>query len=126
MCPARSIAVKVDKFSFGSIVVDGKRYHRDLLFFPDGTVQERKGGICIFGSHKIKREDIETLCLAEPEVVIVGLGTSSAAHLAPEVKRYASEAKMELDVLPSAKAVQRLNQLIEGGKKVAAIIHITC
>ena len=118
--------MKIDKFSFGSIVVDGKKHRRDLVFFPDGTVQKRKGGIWMFGGHNIGKEEIEALCKSRPEQIIVGLGTSSAAHLAPEAERYASEAKIELNALPSAEAVQRLNQLVEQGKKVAALIHITC
>lgn len=80
----------------------------------------------MFGSHNVDKEEIEALCKSQPELIIVGLGTSSQAHLAPEAERYASEAEIELDILPSADAVQRLNQLVEQGKKVAAIIHITC
>ena len=35
---------KVNSFSFGSIVVDGKKYRHDLFLLPDGTVKQRKGG----------------------------------------------------------------------------------
>jgi hypothetical protein len=36
---------KIDEFTFGSIVVEGKKYRRDVLIFADGTVKKRKGGL---------------------------------------------------------------------------------
>lgn len=35
---------KIDELTFGSIVVEGKKYRRDVLIFADGTVKKRKGG----------------------------------------------------------------------------------
>jgi len=118
--------VKVDSFSFKSIVIGGKKYGRDVLFFPDGSVKERKGGFWRFGSHTIKRREIEELVKAEPEVLIIGTGTNDRARLAPDAESYAKEAKLELVVLASWEAIGRLNQLIEEGKRAAALIHITC
>ena len=47
--------VKVDSLSFGSITVGGRKYRRDVILLPDGTVKQRKGGFWIFGSHKINK-----------------------------------------------------------------------
>jgi hypothetical protein len=33
---------KVVELTFGSIVVEGKKYRRDVLIFPDGTVTNGK------------------------------------------------------------------------------------
>jgi len=118
---------KVNSFSFGSITVDGKKYRRDLFLLPDGTVRQRKGGFWIFGSHGIKKGEIEELARAGAEVMVVGIGTNSRAKLSEEAKSYADEAKRELHVLPSAQAVAKFNELLgEGKKKVGALIHITC
>jgi hypothetical protein len=35
---------KIDELIFGSIVVEGRKYHRDVLIFADGTVKRRKTG----------------------------------------------------------------------------------
>ena len=117
---------KVDSFSFGSIVIDGKKYGRDILVFPDGTVRQRKGGFWRFGSHAIKREEIEELVKAKPEVVVVGTGTSAKARLARDAELWAKEAKVELMTAPSREAVDRVNRLLAEGKRVSALIHITC
>ena len=117
---------KIDSFSFGSIVVEGKKYGRDVMFFPDGSVKKRKGGFWKFGSHAIKKGEIEELVEANPEVIIVGTGTDAKARLEPNAESWANEAKLELVVLPSREAIERLNQLVGEDKRVAALIHITC
>ena len=52
---------KIDELIFGSIVVEGKKYRRDILIFADGTVKKRKSGFLMFGSHKIKKQELEEL-----------------------------------------------------------------
>jgi len=116
---------KIDSISFGSIVVDGKKYRRDVFLFPDGSVKQRKGGFWIFGSHNIKREEIEELSRAGTEVCVIGIGTNSQAKLSNEAKSFAEQAKLELHILPSIQATPKFNQLLETGKQ-AALIHITC
>ena len=49
--------VKVNNFSFGSIIIDNRKYHHDVLIFADGTVEQRQGGIWVFGSHNIKQKE---------------------------------------------------------------------
>jgi len=117
---------KVDSFSFGSIVIDGKKYRKDMIFLPDGTVKQRRGGFLMFGSHDIKKEEIEELYGAGAEVAVVGIGTSSRARLAQRAANYVQGAKLGLLLLPSPEAVEKLNELVDQGKKVAALIHITC
>ena len=117
---------KVDSFSFGSITVDGKKYRRDLFLLPDGAVKQRKGGIWKFGGHTFKKEEIEELSRTGAEVMVVGIGTDSQAKLSSEARSFAEQAKLELHILPSDQAVTKFNGLLEQGKKVAALIHITC
>lgn len=117
---------KIDKFSFGSIVIDGKKYSRDVLILADGTVRKRKGGFLMFGSHGIKKEEVEELAEDMPEAVIIGTGTSGKATVAPGVEGWAKEKNLSLMVQSSHKAVAELNKLTEQKRKVAALIHITC
>jgi len=117
---------KIDKLTFGSIVVEGKKYHRDVLIFADGTVKKRKGGFLMFGSHKIKKQELEELSQGQPETIIIGTGTNGAAHIAPEAESWAKGKNLSLLIQPSYDAIARLNELGEQKKKVAALIHITC
>ena len=117
---------KIEKFSFGSIVIEGKKYRRDVLIFADGTVKKRKGGFLMFGNHKIKKKEIEELIRGQPETIIVGTGTDSVAKIAPDIESWAQERNLILLVQPSYDAVAKLNELSGQKKKVAALIHITC
>jgi len=36
---------KIDEFTFGSTVFEGKKHRRDVLIFADGTVRKRKSGL---------------------------------------------------------------------------------
>jgi hypothetical protein len=117
---------RIEGFKFGSIVISGQKYGRDVLMFSDGTVKQRKGGFWKFGSHVIKKVEIEELMKGGPEVIVVGKGTSSKAKLAPDAELPAKEAKAELVMLSSVEAVERFNRLTDEGKRVSALIHITC
>ena len=118
--------VKVEGLSFGSIVVGGRKYRRDLILLPDGTVKQRKGGFWIFGSHSLKRKEIEELSRAGAEEIVIGTGTSSQARLSDEARAYAEQARLQLKALPSYDAVPEFNRLVDLGKRAAAIFHITC
>ena len=118
--------VKVDSLSFGSITVGGRKYRRDVILLPDGTVKQRKGGFWIFGSHKINREEVEELYNSGAEEIVIGTGTNSKAGLSGEAKSYIEQTRLHIHTLPSYEAVSEFNRLVDAGKRVAAVIHITC
>ena len=121
-----NFVAKIDELTFGSIIVEGKKYCRDVLIFADGTIKKRKGGFLMFGSHKIKNQELEELSQSQPETIIVGTGTNGAAHITPEAESWAKGKNLSLLVQPSYDAIARLNELAEQRKKVADLIHITC
>jgi hypothetical protein len=117
---------KIDEITFGSIIIEDKKYRHDVLIFTDGTVKKRKGGFLMFGSHKIKKGELGELSQGQPEIIIIGTGTDGSAHIATEAESWAKGENISLVVQPSYDAVARLNELVEQKKKVAALIHITC
>ena len=80
----------------------------------------------MFGSHKIKKQELEELSQGQPEIIVIGTGTNGAARVAPEAENWVKGENLSLVVQPSYNAVTRLNELVEQKKKVAALIHITC
>ena len=116
----------IDSFKFGAIFIDGKKYKRDVFLFPDGTLRERKRGFWRLGSHSIKKEEVGELIEASPDIVIIGTGAMSRAKLTPDAESAVREANAELMVLPSKEAARKWNEQIGLGKRVAALIHITC
>jgi hypothetical protein len=117
---------KISSFNFGFIVVDGKQYIHDVVILPDGTVKEREASKGRLGSHTISWREVVNIINGQPEVIIIGTGTSAMAKLTEDVGINIRRANLNLVVLPSYQAVERFNQLTGEGKRVAALIHITC
>jgi len=117
---------RIDSFKFGAIIINGEKHKRDMFLFPDGTLRERKRGFWRLGSHSIKKEEVGELIGSSPEVVIIGTGTMSRAKLTHDAETAIREAKAELMILPSKEAAQEWNNQVGLGKRVAALIHITC
>jgi hypothetical protein len=80
----------------------------------------------MFGSHKIKKRELDELSQRYPETIIVSTGTNGAAHLATKAESWSRGKNLSLLVQPSHDAIARLNGLAERKKKVAALIHTTC
>ncbi|MGQ9461068.1 MAG: Mth938-like domain-containing protein [Candidatus Bathyarchaeaceae archaeon] len=118
--------VKIDSLSFGSIIVDGKKHRHDVTIFPDGQLKRRKGGILMFGSHTFKKKELEEMHERGAEVLVIGTGTNGVAKLAEEARIFAEERKIELIELLSGEAVKKFNELAAQGRRVGAIIHVTC
>jgi hypothetical protein len=110
----------INDSSFGSIVIDNKKYRRDVFIYPDVKVEHRKDGIWIFGSHIIKKSEVARLIEYNPITIVIGTGTDDIAGLATEAEKLVKERKINLTVLPSHKAVNDFNELTAQGKKVAS------
>ncbi len=117
---------KINSFNFGFIVVDGKQYVYDIIILPDGTVKEREATKARLGSHKITWNDVAKIVNEQPEVMVIGTEVSGLARLSAETEKNLRQANVNPLVLPSFQAVDKFNQLVSEGKRVAALIHITC
>ena len=118
--------VKIDGFNFGFIVIDGKQYVNDVLILPDGNVLDRNPSMGRTGNHNISRNEIENLCKTEPEVVLLGCGTSWMVRLSESAEKYLQAINLNPIILNSSSVADKYNQLTSEGKRVAALIHVTC
>lgn len=117
---------KITSYNFGFIVVDGKQYLYDVVIHPDGIVSERQPGKGRLGSHKITVEELERLQGMRPDIILIGTGASGLAKLDDDAQSYAQQPESNVKLLPSVRAAQKFNQLVDEGKRVAALFHITC
>ncbi len=116
--------MRIDKFRFGSIRIDGVTYEHDVII-DRGDVRKRKKKASKqfrdrFGHTPLSnQEDIPWNC----RTLVVGTGQQGALPVMPEVKREASGREVEIVTLPTGKAIELLNQQ---PKRVNAILHVTC
>ena len=74
-------------------------------------------------SHYLAYEEIEDLLKEKPEVIIIGIGYSNAVRVDERILEIEDP---RIEVLNTAKAIARFNELKSKGIRVAAIIHSTC
>ncbi len=113
--------MKIDSYSFGKIIINGKLYTSDVIIYP-GRVDAswwRKEG------HLFQLADVAEALQAKPDVLVIGTGYSGIMRVPPEtVDRIAAQG-IEVKVERTAKAVVLYNDL-EGATTVIAALHITC
>jgi hypothetical protein len=117
---------KIDSFNSGFIVIDGKQYVYDVIILTDGTVKERESDKKRNGSHNISAKEIANLHNLSADASLIGIGASGNAKLEDAAMSYLINFNFKPIILPTSLAVEKFNQLTGEGKRVAALIHITC
>jgi hypothetical protein len=116
--------VHFEKFSFGSMQIDGRVYDFDLVI-DRGEIRKRKKKASkrhrdAYGHTPVSvEEDIPWRCRR----LVVGTGAEGRLPVMPEVERDAKRRKVELVVLPTKDAIAILNR---GDSRTNAILHVTC
>jgi hypothetical protein len=111
-------------FSFGSIRINGITYEYDVVI-DRGEVRKRKKK----PSKKFQEEFGHTPLSMAEEIpwkcrrLVVGTGAYGRLPVMKEVNLEAERRKIELLVLPTAKAIEELEKDADGTN---AILHVTC
>jgi hypothetical protein len=115
--------MRFEKFSFGSIRIDGVTYEHDVVI-DRGKVHKRKKKPSrpfrdAFGHTPLSIEErIPWKC----QRLVIGTG-AGALPVMKEVKQEAERRKIKLLVLPTTQAIKTLKQNLD---KTNAILHVTC
>jgi hypothetical protein len=115
--------MRFQKFSFGSIRIDGVTYEHDVVI-DRGEVRKRKKK----PSKKFRDEFGHTPVSVEEEIpwqcrrLIIGTGTG-ALPVMDDVKREATRRKIKLLVVPTSDAIEALKKQPH---ETNAILHVTC
>ncbi|WP_035359196.1 MTH938/NDUFAF3 family protein [Edaphobacter aggregans] len=113
----------LDKFSFGTIRIDGSTYTEDVVI-DRGEIRKRKKA----PSRKFRDEFGHTPLSIEEKIpwkckrLVIGTGAYGNLPVMEEVKREAKRRDVELLILPTDKALRA----IEKERKANAILHVTC
>jgi len=111
----------IESYQFGNITIDGETYTSDVIIYPDRVDSSwwRKQG------HRLSIEDLKGIMEAEPEVLVVGMGSPGLMQVPPETRDYIEARGIELVVEPTDKAWKTYNRL-KDSRKVVAALHLTC
>ncbi len=116
--------MRFEKFSFGSIRIDGETYEYDLVI-DRGEIQKRKKK-----ASKPYRDAFQHTPLSVKENIpwrcrrlVIGTGANGRLPVMDEVLEEARERKVELISVPTKDAIAILNR---GAKATNAVLHVTC
>ncbi len=113
--------MKIDSYSFGRIVIDGRTYTSDVILYP-GRVDAswwRKEG------HLLQFEDVAEAVQAKPGVLVIGTGYAGVMRVPRETVERIERLGIEVRAERTSKAVGIFNDL-QGSRTVIAALHITC
>ncbi len=113
--------MKIERYDFGHIVIDGVSYRQDLLIWPGGVKADwwRKEG------HLLQVEDVAEALAADPEVLVVGMGQPGRMQVDQALAVYLKERGIDLVAVPTKEACRLINALA-GKRRLAAALHLTC
>ena len=119
-----AMAMRIDRFTFGSIRIDGVTYEHDVVI-ARGRVHKRKKKSSkpfrdAFGHTPVSiEENIPWDCRR----LVVGTGADGALPVMDEVKQEAARRAVELMTVPTPDAIRALEA---EPKDTNAILHVTC
>jgi hypothetical protein len=117
-------ATHIDRFTFGSIRIDGVTYEHDVVI-ARGRVRKRKKKASkpfrgAFGHTPVSiEENIPWDC----RCLVVGTGADGALPVMEEVKQEAARREVDLLTVPTREAIRVLQA---DPKDTNAILHVTC
>jgi len=114
--------MKIETYSFGRMIVDGKKYGNDLMICGDSVKSNwvREEG------HLLKQKDLKWIVERGPDLLIVGKGSSGRMKIDERVRSRLKEIGIELWTDKTDEAVEYFNSKQGGSELVAAAFHLTC
>jgi hypothetical protein len=114
-------AMKIDSYSFGAIVIDGKTYTTDVVVFPDRVKEDWKRE----EEHRPQISEFADIVKASPDVLVIGTGYAGVMSIADQIRNFLTSKGIDVRVEKTTKAVELFNSL-QGKEKTIAALHITC
>lgn len=117
--------MKIEHYSFGSITIEGKIYHKDLWII-NGSITKRDKSIAKgkFGtSHRISRKELIKVVTPNTRRLIIGSGNSGLVSLTDKARKYLEEEGIKVKIYKTGELIQRD---IEISDYDSGIIHLTC
>jgi hypothetical protein len=101
--------------------VDGQRYLRDLILYPDRVAESWRRE----ERHSLSPADLLEVIAARPEILIVGRGMFGRLDVPLETIQVLRDAGIELIAEPTGRACDTYNRLCAPRRLVAAL-HLSC
>lgn len=112
---------KIDNYRFGEILIDGIKYQKDLIIFPDRVMTNwrREQG------HTLNINDLREVISAHPKVIIIGTGMFGRMRIPQKTRGGLEAAGIEVIGEKTQMACHIFNEKQNDGDIILAL-HLTC
>lgn len=111
---------RIEQYSFGRIVVDGREERRDLIILPHRVVT----GWWRVEGHALVLDDLAEVLDELPVHLVVGTGAAGRMTPDPGLLRDLRARGIDVEAMPTDQAVRRYGEL--DPDRAAAALHLTC
>ena len=128
MCPRKERPIKIERYAFGKITIDGQTYSKDIIILPDqvwdGWWREQGHNLCM--------ADLEKALAAKPQILIVGTGYFGLMQVPEQTQKGVLEQGVqEVVVANTRQAVEKYNTLtadnqVVAARRIVAALHLSC
>ena len=113
----------IESYSFGRMLIGGEKYRDDLMICDE----EVKSGWIRERGHLLQPDDLTWVVEKEPDLLVVGTGSSGRMNIDKDVSNYLSKHGIELWSGKTGEAVDYFNQKKKAeSREIAAAFHLTC
>jgi len=109
--------MKIERYSFGSFIIDGKEYRSDIKLVGNE--------IRLWHNHSLSLEDVKDVVASTPSLIIIGTGSVGVVNVSEEIVDFIKSKRIKLVIAKTAQACKLYNKLSKK-ENVAAILHSTC
>ncbi|MEW5718879.1 MAG: MTH938/NDUFAF3 family protein [Chloroflexota bacterium] len=120
---------KFQACGFGWFIADGRRYENDHVITVAGEIAPRLKHLSkkYGGWHTaLGPEEVEHILTGDPEILIVGCGHFGVLPIRAETRALLAARSVPWETRRIRDALRRYAELARAGKRVAAILHVSC
>ncbi|CAG0945786.1 hypothetical protein ANRL1_02570 [Anaerolineae bacterium] len=122
-------APKLESAGFGWLIANGTRYDYDLIITVDGEIVPRPKHLSkkYGGWHTVLGpEEMPSALVGNPKILVVARGHFGVLPIRTETRALLAQRGVQLELARVRDAMKRYDELTRQGKRVAAILHLTC
>jgi hypothetical protein len=114
--------MKIDKYNFGYISINGKEYTKDVIIFPDRVFSPwwREEG------HNLSLEDLEKVIDFKPDLILIGTGAQGFMRVPRKTIEELDKLGIRTITARTGSAVNIYNKEIQNNENLVACLHLTC
>jgi hypothetical protein len=117
---------KITRCDWGKTELKNGQTYKDVKIWPGGARAWDWNETGTSHQPGIQPADVEELLENGAEYIVLTRGFHKRLHTKAETVHLIKQKGLDYDILETGEAVERINELIDQGEAVGALIHSTC